>query len=948
MAPGGRMMPGAEGRAVAREILGRDAELRQAVRLLDAAQAEPLALVLGGEPGIGKTTVWRAVLERAEERGHRVLSARPVDSEATLAFAAVADLLRDGLEEALATLPHPQRSALEGALLRVDPPESPDPRAVAFGFYGSLLALARLAPLTVGIDDVQWLDAPSARVLEFALRRLSDVPVRIVLAFRTEAEGDLRPPLGLDRGPLEERTHLLSLRPLEIDVLRRILRSRLDIRLPQWTLARIHEASGGNPLLALELARALVRRDLRPRAGEALPIPRRLSELVSERLERLSVGERDVLVLTAAASRPTLASVSRALGDPPMFADDVEAAIRSDLIEISGDRIRFSNPLVQTVLYSESPGPERRRAHRLLADVAEDPEELARHLALAAEGPDERVAGILEVAAQRARSHGAPDAAAELAEMALTLTPPDRSDARVRRTSAAGRYAFESGHIERAEELLQQAGAEAPSGPARAEALLYLSRVRYHRRDARSAGELAEQALRQARDDPSLQASITLELAAASELSGDHHAARSGARRALRLAERSGDRIVTAEALALTAFYGFLAGKGVATDQIARAMSLVPEGRPVRPLRSPGFYRACMLMWADDLDAARSGLHELERHARDEGDEGSLSVLLFLLAQIEAWSGGLTEAARLADESHALAGWTGQRIYLVTALYARSVAAGLLGETDRARRLGQESLTLAQQIGMRQGEVFARTALGSLELSRGDARAADGWLRPLVSSMDHHGPTDPGTLRFLPDAMEVLIGLDEVERAEALLEPFEARARRLGRAWALGGAARCRGLLLASRREFLAALEAFDRAVEHHQVSGQPLEPARTHLAKGRVLRRAKQWGAARGSLGRSLSIFEELGASLWADTARSELARIGGRAPYLGTLTETEERVAELVATGLTNREVAARLFLSVSTVESNLRRAYRKLGVRSRVELSRRLSEAGTPTPS
>jgi DNA-binding CsgD family transcriptional regulator len=212
--------------------------------------------------------------------------------------------------------------------------------------------------------------------------------------------------------------------------------------------------------------------------------------------------------------------------------------------------------------------------------------------------------------------------------------------------------------------------------------------------------------------------------------------------------------------------------------------------------------------------------------------------------------------------------------------------------------------------------------------------------------MEERGPADPGTLRFLPDEVEALIGLEEIGNAEQLLSPFERRAKRLGRSWALGAAARCRGLALASRRELDSALKQFDRAIEHQEKLGQPLELGRTHLAWGIALRRGKKWGPARDSLNRAARIFERLGARAWTDRAMSELGRIGGRAPGLSTLSETEQRVAELVATGLTNREVAARLFLSVATVESNLRRAYRKLGVRSRTELAHKLSASGTGT--
>ncbi|MGZ4146665.1 MAG: LuxR C-terminal-related transcriptional regulator, partial [Actinomycetota bacterium] len=617
----------------------------------------------------------------------------------------------------------------------------------------------------------------------------------------------------------------------------------------------------------------------------------------------------------------------------------LHAAIAADVVEVTGDRIRFTNPLLGTGLYSGAAPEERRDAHSRLAAVATDVEERARHLAQAAEGPDEEIAQLLEDAAQRARSHGAPDAAAQLAELSLILTPDDAVDSCTRRTATAGRYAFESAQIEHAEELLQKAAGRA-MGPMRAEALLYLSRVRYHRRDTASASALAEEALVEAKDDPSLQASIELELAAAAELSGDHRTATERARRAVELAERSGDRTIATEAHSLRGFYDFRSGEGFPSQDLDRAKTLEESGPRVRTLRSPAFHEANIRMWSDDLPGARAAYLELERTARDAGDEGSLSVLLSLRSQVESWSGDLTGASALADEARTLAEWTGQRVYLVLALSVQALAAALVGDADRADTLGRESLAIAQQTGALQPGEFARAALGMLELVRGDARAADAWLGELVSSMQVRGTADPGTVRFVPDEIEALIALDEVDRAEALLAPFEERASALGRTWAIGAAARCRGLLLAARKDLHGAVAAFDGALALQAGLGQPLETGRTLLAKGMVLRRAKQWAAARETLTRALEVFEGLGAGLWAGRARSEVVRIGGRQPYLSRLTQTEEQVASLVATGLTNREVAARLFVSVSTVESNLRRAYRKLGVRSRAELTHRLS--------
>jgi DNA-binding CsgD family transcriptional regulator len=220
-------------------------------------------------------------------------------------------------------------------------------------------------------------------------------------------------------------------------------------------------------------------------------------------------------------------------------------------------------------------------------------------------------------------------------------------------------------------------------------------------------------------------------------------------------------------------------------------------------------------------------------------------------------------------------------------------------------------------------------------------KEADRLLGPLAEGVLEAGIGEPGMLRFIPDEIEALVATGETDRARSLLEAFTARAEALGRTWALVTGERGRGLLAASQGNLPEAIAAFDRALDAHRSLDEPFELGRTLLAQGQAYRRSKKWRLARDSLGRSLAIFERLGAPLWERKARAELARIGGRAPGPDGLTPTEQEVADLVANGLTNRETARALFLSVNTVEGNLRRIYRKLGVRSRTELSRKLSE-------
>ncbi len=920
-------------------LFGRQAELTFVSTMLDAVPSGPAALILGGEAGIGKTALWLEALSQARARPYRVLSCRPTESEAKLSFAALGDLLEGVVDEGLEGLPSPQRSALEVALLRTEasgPP--PDQRVISSAFHGALVSLAPAGPTLVAIDDAQWLDAPSARVLEFAIRRLNDVPIGIIITARVEEVDS--PPLGLGRALPGDRIHRLIVGPITLEATREMLSSELPTRFPRSVLLRIHETSAGNPFLALELGRALLRRGIEGEWGKTLPVPSTLADLVTDRLSELSDPVKQVLLVTSAASQPTVSLVAQAIGGPTA-QDDIEDAFKAGVIEGSAGRIRSAHPLLAAVQYSESSGRARRDVHSRLAALSVDEEERARHLALAAEGPDESVAAELDAAARRAGRGGAPDAAAQLMELARELTPPEQAEARIHRTVHAGQYAFEAADLGQAAKYLEEAVEAAPAGPLRAEALLFLARVRYHSHDAQSARALAEQALDEAEDDLELKTQIQLELAAAAFTLGDPVRARTHAGAAVDLAEAQRDDATLAEGLALVGFYDFLAGKGLPRGAMSRAIALESAGGDLRPLRSPTFLEACVQMWTDELDAARSTLIDLEKRCREGGDEGSLAVIIFMLAQLECWAGNWEEAGRHADESCTITAWTGQQPYRALALSAKALVEAHWGRAESARDAAQEGLELARQSGSAQAGQFNLSALGFLELSMGNMEEVDRILRPLAEGVLEAGLGEPGMLRFLPDEIEALVAIGETGKARSLLRPFSARAKALERSWALATAERGSGLLAASQGQLPKALAAFDRALEGHRSLDEPFELGRTLLAQGQAFRRTKKWRLARESLGRSLEIFEQLGASLWADKTRVEMARIGGRTPGPGGLTPTEQEVADLVASGLTNREAARALFLSVSTVEANLRRIYRKLGVRSRTELSRRLSE-------
>jgi hypothetical protein len=441
--------------------VGRDAEVLAVERSLAAAESGPSLLLIEGEAGIGKTTLWRETVRAAVDRGWTTLTCRPAQSEARLSFSSLADLLAGVPDAAFRELMAAQRHALEIALLRAEPVgRPPDPRLIATALLGVLRTLAGERPVLLAVDDVQWTDHSSAAALEFSLRRLVDAPVAVVLSSRPGSE-----PSALARTLPDERTNGLLLEPLSAAALHRILAQRLGVRLPRPVLVRVAHAAGGNPFYALEIARLLARDGI-PGHGEALPLPDDLRTLVAGRIGALPPQTRGALLLVAASMRPTLALVD---------ASALAPAEEAGLIQVAPDgRIEFAHPLFASAVYGAAPTANRRAAHLELAGLVSDAEERARHLALASDAPDEDTARVVEDAAHSALARGAPDAAAELTALALGLTPSGSAAIDERRLALAEQLQF-AGDIERASGLLEQLRAELPPGDLRARVLLVLS-----------------------------------------------------------------------------------------------------------------------------------------------------------------------------------------------------------------------------------------------------------------------------------------------------------------------------------------------------------------------------------------------------------------------------------------------------------------------------------------
>jgi DNA-binding NarL/FixJ family response regulator len=912
-------------------IAGRDQELRLAHAFVDGLGEGPRALLLEGEAGIGKTAVWRAAVAEAEASGCRVLRCVAEQAEAQLSFVGLGDLAGAVADEFLPALPAPQREALEIALVRraSGSGRAPDPTAVGVGLRSLLIAAAEAGPVVVAIDDVQWLDTETARALAFAVRRLDGHPVGVLATMRTPLAAP--EPLGLERALGAERFVRARLGALDPEALRVLIASRLGSAYRRPTLLRIAEESEGNPLFALEIARELGPAPaLEP--GAPLPVPENLRELVAGRVAGLSPHARAALLAAAALSHPTVDLVERASS-----ADGLFAAEESGLLCVDGDRLQFAHPLYASAVYAAAAGGRRRALHAQLAELVADPEERVRHRALAAAGPDEGVAAALEDAAVVARARGGWETAGELLEQARALTPPDRPEAARERGVRAAERHIHAGDRPRARALLEPILAEAPAGSTRADALRLLAEIRYNETGFADVAAMLEEALANT-DDPALTVAIELDLSYVHcNHFGDAASADAHADSALAHATRAEDRALLAEALAVRAMVDFLIGRGVDWSVIERALALEEACRPLPLYYRPSAVAACLKLWTGRHEEARDELTALRMAAVDSGDESDLAYFLTWLAWLETESGNFAAAAGFADEAAVQATLAGSELNRAWALAQRTFIHAHRGDAAAARADAAAAAEICTRFEASNPMIWVTGALGLLELSLGNAAGAWEALAPVTEALEADGIGEPLAM-LVPHALEALIALDELDRAERLLDDFERAARDLGRVAALAAGARCRGLLLAARGDLAGAHAAVERALAEYARTDMTFERARTLLVQGQLHRRRRQKRATRESLEQALALLEPMGAALWAQRARDELARLGRRRRE--GLTASEGRVADLAVRGLSNKEIAQALFVTVHTVEVHLSHAYAKLGVRSRTQLAGRLA--------
>jgi len=907
-------------------MVSREAESQVVADFLASVPLGPSALVVEGEAGIGKTTIWLAALDQARALGFRVVSTRFTSAESVLAYASLAGLL-DGLgDDVFADLPPPQRLAIDRVLLRVsDDGPVTDQRAVAAAVLSVLARLVEESAVLVAIDDLQWLDLSSAQVVSTVARRLHG-SIGVLATVRTGPEtGESEASLELSE---PGRSSRLRVPPLSVGALHAVLLARLGRSTSRPKMMQIREVSGGNPFYALELARAMEDGS----TDAVTSLPGTLAGLVRSRIGRLSADARRALLAAACVPDPSVGLIASAIETDVVHVMSIlEEAEDNGIIEIDGQHVGFDHPLLVRGVYGDATPAHRRAMHRRLAEIVDDPELKARHLALADTTGEQLTLDSLDIAAEMARVRGAPVAAAELLELALRLGG-DTPDRQIR----AAVHHFNAGETARGRVLLNHIVERPMQKSLRATALRLLGLWSLLDGSSREAVELLNDALNDAGDDLVLRVQILVPLAHAQVNVRHLDDAASSIADAVRIAEQIRQPQLQSQALAMHALVSFLLGDGLHETALERAVELEDREAPISAHLDATVQSAALMAGSGRLDKARDELRAYRRRAIERGLESELMMFAFHGGLNEMWRGNFADCALIAEDVAERAAQLGGDLPLVLAPMLQAALAAYAGRESEARRDAGEAFAICQRCDSPfLVTVWPITTLGFLEVSLGNYQAALDTLEPWLRAVEEapHG-TEIFVAPFLPDAIEAMIGLGRLEDAERFIVLLEDNGSRLDRPWMLAVGGRCRAMLLAAQGDIDAASTAAQNALAEHDRVPMPFERARTELVLGQIQRRQRKRDVASSTLQKAVDTFEALDTPLWAQRARNDLERASG-ARKRTELTASEQRVADLAATGATNREMAAALFISPKTVETNLSRIYRKLDIHSRAEL-------------
>ncbi|WP_442791739.1 AAA family ATPase [Mycolicibacterium sp. ND9-15] len=901
-------------------------EFADVVAFLVSAAQQVSGLVVEGEPGIGKTTLWGATIEQARNQGFRVLSARAGSAEVVLTLAVLADLFGEVEADVLTELPQVQSVAVERLIEQAGESPATNERVLGSAFLTVVERLATHAPVLIAIDDVQWLDASSEAALSFAVRRLKGT-VGVLLTARSDAAGpqaaswlQLRRADGVDR---------IRVSPLTLGGLHALFSARLGRSLPRPTMVRIADISRGNPFYALELARTIDD----PAAGIEPMLPGSLSALVRARLAGLEEDVGAVLLAAATATTPTVQLLARATDmDASRVVELLDQAEARGIVRVDCSRIHFTHPLLARGIYTDAGHAARRAVHRRLAEVVAQPDLRARHLALSAATADPESLAALDAAAEATRVRGAPAAAAELVDLAIRLG----GDTTHRRILAASLH-FRAGDVRRSRAVLEPAIATLEPSALRATALNLLAATRIYDDSFVEAAELLEGALGEAEANTSLLAQTYLALSLAQAMTGKFNEAVHSAQNAVTRAEECGHTGLISQTLSFWVSLKCMYGLGLDEPSLHRALALERLDKDVPISFRASAASALVLAWVGRLEEARAQMIRVRRHCLERGAESDMMWIASYSTLIDIWLGRFADAALLAEDTIERAQQLDGLNMIVIARLVRTAVAAYTGAEEQARAEASEAIEGARECDATYLTEWPIMSLGFLEVSLGNYAEALSTLQPLLDSFDTTPGTELMTSAYLPDAIEAMIALGRSSDAEPLIDALERNGSDLDRPWMLAVGARCRGMWLAAKGDLEAADDAVRQAIKHHRRLPMPFELARTQLLLGQLERRQRHREAGAATLRKALTAFETMGTPLWAERARTALART---APSPGSvLIPSEQQIAELAASGMSNQDIAATLFISAKTVEANLTRIYRKLEIRSRAQLTSHL---------
>ncbi|MFF4871393.1 AAA family ATPase [Streptomyces sp. NPDC000961] len=843
-------------------------------------------------------------------------------------------------------LPGPQRTAV-AMLCREAPIDADgwDPIALRLGIAQILRTLTCRGPVLLVVDGVQHVDPDSADLLRFALH-LAPPALRVVAVETPEPYGEAHDPYGEPhRSEDPHASHLWV--PSEADVLRvpplhadEIAELLIHHRLPSRMAGRIHRASGGNPRLALAVGRSLADARTPVHHAEALTLSGRARDLARQLLGAAPPAVRETLLLAALALRPSATLVRRA-GRPNAEAD-LAAAERADLVSLAEDgSVTFTAGLLPSTLVHDACWAERSAGHAALAEVVDDPVEAVRHRALATDSPDEELAAEVAAAADLARRRGNSALAAELALLAAESTPGRHGTRRIARLVDA---AEEAARAARAD-LAMRAATDLLARDA-----VPADRVRARLAVLDTAGqgltgldEMYVHAMEDSEGDTALRAAVQLRLALKYVLAdGDPERSRTAAVESAALAASMGDPRTASQALTVQARMERALGSPDAEAVLAQARALELAERPLGIRNAAQILTIRHALFDDRLLEARDELGALLPLVQRRGSVEDAIELFRTLAEIESRIGPCGAALAHAGQSLALTLEAG--LSPGPAWYALALAETAGGSFARAASYARRSVQASEEEGDRVFLSRSRYALGRVQLINGDVAAALETLRRVQADERAQSTVDPSMLRWHEELAEALLAHDAVGEALALLAEVRPVAERLGRSTVLLGCDRAHALCLAAEGRTDEAAELLTRTAGDFGRAGLPLERGRALIALARVERRRRRRSAAQSALQEAASVFERAGAAPWLALAGETPAGEGPAGgpggeeavPALSSLTEAELRLARLVGQGASNQEAAAKLYLSVKTVEARLTRIYQKLDVRSRAQLA------------